>query len=427
MSDPKKFDFRDAKLKKLPKPGTGMELYYDTIVPGLMFRITENDARAFVLRYRTTSGRERHYTIGRFSMTSVPEWSVAAARKKAGALKDKIRNGHDPLEALQTEREAPTVKRLIERFTKEHLPKLRPGTRYDYECILEHDITPALGRLKIIEVSPQDIANLHHKVSARAPSRANTVLAVASSLFTRAIKWRLRSDNPCKQVERNKPSERDRVLDDKELGAVWRAAGSAVAPFGAIVRMLALTGQRRDEVTEMTWAEVSDDLATWAIPGSRTKNGKAHIVPLSQPVREILRDSLPEDDKEARRALADLKLKSALVFPGKRGAYSGWSKSKDELDEACKVKGWRLHDLRRTAATGLQRLGVRLEVTEAILNHVSGSRAGVIGVYQRYTWDTEKRAALDAWAAHVIAASDERTPESNVSSFPARARKAAVE
>lgn len=422
----KKFKFTPGELKKLRKPKTGMELYYDSILPGLMLRITEKDFRSFVLRYRTPSGRERHYTIGRFSMTNVPEWTIAAARKKAAELKVGIRTGHDPLEALEADRKAPRVRALVDRFIKEHLPKVSAKTKYDYECILEHDIVPALGQKQIGEVSRQDIADLHHKISARAPARANTVIAVASSLFARAVSWNLRSDNPCKQVERNDAAERDRVLDDKELGAVWRAAGSAVAPFGFIVKLLILTGQRRDEVTGMTWAEVSDDLATWTIPGVRTKNSKTHIVPLSEPVRELLRDLLPEDDKEARRALAEMKLKSALVFPGKRGSYSGWSKSKTDLDLACGVAGWRLHDLRRTLATGLQRLGVRLEVTEAVLNHISGSRAGIVGIYQRHDWANEKRSALQAWASHLLAIADDREQDAKVTPFPARARKAAA-
>jgi integrase len=128
---------------------------------------------------------------------------------------------------------------------------------------------------------------------------------------------------------------------------------------------------------------------------------------LSQPARELLH-ALPSDrpgDVRGARQLAKL----ALVFPGERGTpFSGWSKAKSALDTASGVSGWWLHDLRRTLATGLQRLGVRLEVTEAVMNHLSGSRAGVVGIYQRHDWAQEKRAALDAWSAHRLTAAEGR-------------------
>jgi integrase len=163
--------------------------------------------------------------------------------------------------------------------------------------------------------------------------------------------------------------------------------------------LLILTGQRREEVAGMTWAEVSDDFSSWTIPASRAKNGATHIVPTSEPARELLR-SLPQINE--------------LVFPGLRGPFNGWSKAKSALDAKSGVTDWRLHDLRRTVATGLQRLGVRLEVTEQVLNHVSGSRAGIVGVYQRHDFANEKRAALEAWGSHVEAIVEGRTPESNV-------------
>jgi integrase len=206
--------------------------------------------------------------------------------------------------------------------------------------------------------------------------------------------------------------KRERVLSDQEIAEIWRAAGEAAWPYGAIVRLLILTGQRRGEVAGMTWREISEDLGTWTLPGDRTKNGAAHTVPLGREVRELLRAALPE--KADRHASGELVLPGAIGTP-----FEGWSKAKCALDKAItdgRVKAsaaagtspvplvpWSLHDLRRTVATGLQRLGVRLEVTEAVLNHISGSRGGIAGVYQRHDWAAEKRAALDAWATHVVA------------------------
>ncbi len=191
------------------------------------------------------------------------------------------------------------------------------------------------------------------------------------------------------------------------------AAGDAASPYGAIIRLLILTGQRRGEVAGMAWNEISEDLATWILPGERTKNGEAHMVPLSAPARHLLKALLPEDAKEAKRVLSDRRTTGALVLPGALGTpFAGWSKVKRALDKtiidartkAATATGtgpaplvpWSVHDLRRTVATGLQRLGVRLEVTEAILNHISGSRGGIAGVYQRHDWVAEKCAALDS-------------------------------
>ena len=153
----------------------------------------------------------------------------------------------------------------------------------------------------------------------------------------------------------------------------------------------------------MTWGEIAADLSTWTIPARRAKNGVAHLVPLSSQAQAILRAAPHIEGND-------------LVFPGLRGPFNGFSKAKEALDEASGVKDWRLHDLRRTMATGLQKLGVRLEVTEAVLNHVSGSRAGIVGVYQRHDWADEKRAALDAWGAHVVAIAERLGTETN--SFP---------
>jgi integrase len=154
----------------------------------------------------------------------------------------------------------------------------------------------------------------------------------------------------------------------------------------------------------MGWGELAPDLSSWAIPASRAKTGAAHIVPLSTQAQAILRGTprLGESD---------------LMFPGRRGTFSGFSKAKAALDKASGVKDWRLHDLRRTMATGLQRLGVRLEVTEAVLNHIAGSRAGIVGVYQRHTWAEEKRAALNAWGEHVAAIVERHETIGNVVSF----------
>jgi integrase len=236
---------------------------------------------------------------------------------------------------------------------------------------------------------------------------ASSTAAYGRACYQWAVKRGSISENPFANLPVAPVEKRDRVLSDEELSAVWKATDRP-GPYNAIVRTLVLTGQRREEVAGMAWAELDDDLSTWTIPASRAKNGVAHVVPLSVPVQALLR-GFP------RQAGND------LVFPGLRGPFSGFGKAKAQLDKASGVRDWRLHDIRRTTATGLQKLGVRLEVTEAVLNHVAGSRAGIVGIYQRHDYASEKRAALDAWGAHVAAIVEARVSDSNLLRLARRA------
>jgi integrase len=260
---------------------------------------------------------------------------------------------------------------------------------------------------------------------------AGRTAAYGRACYHWAVKRGSVSANPFQNLPLEPVAKRDRVLSDDELHAVWSATGG-LGSFDAIVRMLILTGQRREEVAGMTWDEIAPDLSTWTIPARRAKNNVAHVVPLSPQVQDVLRKAprfaKGATDKQAEAGEQDIEDeakdddKPDFVFPGQRGAFNGFSKSKADIDEASSVKDWRLHDLRRTMATGLQRLGVRLEVTEATLNHVSGSRAGIVGVYQKHTWADEKRAALAAWGAHVAAIVEKRAAPDNVT--PLRTRSA---
>jgi integrase len=187
------------------------------------------------------------------------------------------------------------------------------------------------------------------------------------------------------------------VLSDLEIKWLWRAAGDLGEPFGPALRLLLLTGQRRGEVGGIRWDELSDDRSTWTLPSSRTKNGRSHVVPLSPAAQDLI------------ASVRIIGQRYVFTTDGQSHA-AGWSRIKVQLDarmaelaraENADVPAWVTHDIRRTVATGLQRLAVRLEVTEAVLNHVSGSRGGIVSVYQRHQYADEKRAALDLWAAHV--------------------------
>jgi integrase len=188
------------------------------------------------------------------------------------------------------------------------------------------------------------------------------------------------------------------VLSDEEMGLLWSYLPHLGLPFEPYFKLLILTAQRREEVARMDWLELNQAEKQWVLPARRTKNSKAQQLPLSPMALRVL-DELVDGHEWPRRGLV---FSTTGITP-----ISGFSKAKRRLDEHLsdalgdRFSPWRAHDIRRTVATGLQRLGVRLEVTESVLNHVSGSRSGIVGVYQTWHWGPEKRTALNAWADHV--------------------------
>jgi integrase len=383
------------------------KLAFDDDQKGLAVRVTASGGKTYLAHY-SHAGKKRRVPLG-----TVDAISLAQARIAARAIMGDVAKGRDPAterkeKALAAKRkkahDALTVGKLVGDWEALHLVNKRP--RYAFEAtrairsvFKDYLDWPAAGltRDRIVDTLDQ----LTREGSPIMASRAGVYLG---SAYQWAIDRGKLHINPCARLPRAAPTERDRVLTDPELRAVWAATESAGA-FNAIVRMLILTGQRREEVAAMTWGELSADFSTWKIPGSRTKNGLTHIVPLSWQAQATL---------EGQPRLND----NPHVFPGPAaGAFKSFSSAKTALDRACGVEGWVLHDLRRTVATNLQKLGARLEVTEACLNHVSGSRAGIVGVYQRHHWADEKRAALTAWGARVGAMVDGGEAGGNVVVF----------
>jgi integrase len=222
-------------------------------------------------------------------------------------------------------------------------------------------------------------------------AHARAMFTALSSLFGWLAKHRRVGANPCTGVYRpDAPKARDRVLTDAEIVAFWHACDDIGEPFGQLLKLLLLTGCRLNEVAGMRRSEVSEDGATWSLPGARTKNGRPHVVPFAPLARDILATVKP--------IAGDV----GFVFTTTGTTpVKGWSKIKGRLDEAMQVPAWRLHDLRRTAATGMAEIGIAPHIVEACLNHVSGARASVAGIYNRALHGAEKRAALERWASHV--------------------------
>ena len=393
-------------------------LVFDDAQRGLGVRVTATGGRTYLCQY-TLHGQKWRVPLG-----SCSALSLFKAREAAAALMGDVAKGRNPAAERKEAATAEWAKRVRGRLTlavlfqdwaRLHLIHRRP--RYAAEAVRalhrgfsKHLDRPAedLNRAAVVHALDSLSRPLKEKGKGKSLIRHGTAIAGRTAAYGRAcFAWAMKRgtvpSNPFAELPMpSSITKRERVLSDEEAGAIWRAAGEAPLPYGVIVRLLMLTGQRREEVAGMTWAELSEDLATWTIPATRTKNGIPHLVPLSQPaskILQVLRSDGPGDVQGAHQ-----RAKLALVLSGERGTtFSGWSKAKSALDTASGVSGWWLHDLRRTLATGLQRLGVRLEVTEAVLNHLSGSRAGVVGIYQRHDWAEEKRAALDAWSAHLLA------------------------
>jgi integrase len=225
--------------------------------------------------------------------------------------------------------------------------------------------------------------------------------AALSKMFAWLVEHRRITTNPALGMYKPPaPDARDRVLSGIEIRWFWQACDELGEPFGALLKLLLLTGCRRDEVADMTHGELSDGGSVWTIPGQRTKNGRPHVAYLPPLAREIIA-GLPKVEGRAGFLFTTI---------GTR-PVSGWSKIKLRLDalmlKAAKQDGagitpWRLHDLRRTAVTGMGELGIRPDVVELVVNHLSGHRGGIAGIYNRSELMPERRAALERWSQHVV-------------------------
>src|SRR5262245_3749390 len=273
----------DALVRRLETPANGNRIKYDSAVTGFGARITAAGARSYVLTYVVRgSGRQRRYTIG-----GCDRWTATDARAEAKRLKALIDRGGDPLADIEAEREAPTISDLSVRFRDEHFPRLRKLSADDYGRLLCNYVIPHFGKhRKVADITFTNVDALHRKITkAGAKYQANRVVAILSKMFSLAIRWGWRTDNPCRSIERNKEHARQRYLTSDELARL--VAALAKFPDKNIadaVRLLLLTGARRNEVLTMRWEDLNLAKGTWSKPPAYTKQGKHHTVPLSAPV-----------------------------------------------------------------------------------------------------------------------------------------------
>lgn len=394
----------DLKIKNLPIPDKRQETP-DGKIGGLYLVVQPTGAKSWAVRYRA-DGMPRKLTLG-----SYPALDLATARRRAQEALGDVAGGKDPAGAKKAAKAARKAERnadehrldkvaaaYIQRYVKKEVGEAWGA---EIERQLKVEINPKIGHKQIGEITKDNILKLVEGIVDRgSPTTGNRVFATLRQIFNWALDRDLITASPMPRGAPAPETKRDRVLNDAEIKLAWQAFDHIGIPFGAIGKLLLLTGARRDEIAEGSWSEIDLETRTWTIPATRTKNGEPHEIPLSDLAVEILRN-LPRIESRGR-----------FVFTTNgKTPVSGFSKAKRAIDasvleilkkdrgeDAEALPHWTLHDLRRTVATNLQKLGVRLEVTEAILNHRSGSRAGVVGIYQRYEWSAEKRTALDAWA-----------------------------
>ena len=368
--------------------------------PGLYLVVEPTGTKSWAHRYRR-HGAPKKDTLGRAGEGGL---SLAAARHRVAAARHRLGQGLSPATAsaapagpVSNDSVEAAVASYLERYA---YAKTRLNSAKATEYSFNRFVLPAWRGRPVASITRRDVIDLIEGIAAETPYAANRLLAALSKFF----KWLAGRDvipsSPVLGVERpHREVARERKLDDNELRALWHACEGEGA-FGAALRLLILTGTRRNEVSAMPWSELEDEQRRWRLPAVRSKNRQAHLVPLSRQARAIIR-SQPQING------------SEFVFTTDgRTPILGWAKIKRRISLKAGIDSetWRLQDLRRGCASGMQRLGVRTEVIERALNHRGGHYRGIVGVYQVDPLEEEVRIALQRWGDHVEGLVSSRKP-----------------
>jgi integrase len=387
-----KLTIKSAERIQLPRGKTD-HIEFDDDITGFGLRLREGGSRTWIYQYRIGK-TQRRMVLG--SARSVP---LSLARENAGKLEAKIKLGGDPAMDKETARRDAdnTFGSLVDQYLEARKSEWRERSRREIERHLTKQ-AKSLHSMPIAAVSQRNVATLLTELAKSAGDvTSNRVRASLSAFFGWVIREgiRLPEGNVASYTNKREEKSRDRVLSDGELKTIWKACRDD--DYAAVLRLLILTGQRASEIAELRWDEVRDEQIV--LPAERTKNGRSHIIPLSEPAAAIIA-KFPQGDRR-------------YVFGRDDSGFQGWAKAKEKIDARIaegdkQLDHWTVHDLRRTAATRMAELGVQPHIIEAVLNHVSGHKSGVAGIYNRATYDREKRQALDLWAEHLLAVVDGR-------------------
>lgn len=405
-------------------------------VKGFGLKVTPSGTKIYIYRYRIArrgvadKTPPRKYTIGKHGNLTPDQ-----ARSRAKELSVLVAQGIDPrqaeLDAIHAKDDAKrnaeakakleselVFEKVAERWLEEYELTHKTRTVEQARYVINKRLRPALDGKTLPHINRTDLQAIIDAIPHKRRASRLAVYSYASILFRWAMERGDIADNPVRMMAKpSAPAARVRVLTEEELATVWRAVDSLKDPYKAYFKLLIWSGQRREEVAGMKWTELDRITGVWTIPAARAKNNVKQMIPLAPAVvAEIDRLAIALQVKAGKNELDCNSWPAAgpvLSNDGKR-AIKSYSQAKAKLDAATSsllgdrgpMEAWRIHDLRRTLATGLQKLGIRFEVTEAVLNHVSGARSGVAGIYQQHDWKDEKRDALRAWAAAVAAIAD---------------------
>jgi integrase len=368
-----------------PPPGKADHWIPDNSTPGFGIRFRNGGEGAYGIRY-SIAGRDRRLSYEKISKVTLADARSWAKRQHA-AIAEKI----DP--AVTRAQAAAKVANSIEPLIDPFLAWLANNDRSSkYVAENERSLRryfKVLHRFGPTDINrtmvARELANIRAE---RGPIAADRSRAHLSKFFGWCIGEGLAENNPVSGTNKTGSKARDRVLSDQEIRAIWKQLGDD--DYGAILRLLILTGARRDEIGSLSRSEINLRNSQIELPGARTKNRLEHVIPLSPLALAILKKRAPRDGSD-------------YVFGQGKGGFSGWSKAKAALDDKLGIEPWVLHDFRRTISTTMhEHLKVLPHVVEAVLNHVSGAKAGVAGVYNKAEYLDDKRAALDAYAAHIV-------------------------
>jgi integrase len=359
-------------IKNLRPAESGNRIVWDSELKGFGIRITPAGAVTFILNYRA-HGRQRRYKIGR-----VPEWTAEAARAEAAKIKPRIDSqGYDPLEEKRKACGEPTLRDLWKEYLERHYsPDASPNSKRNDRQMFEGIVSPRLGSLRVQAINARDVEKLHRELEAT-PYRANRILALLSSIFQEAIRWKWATENPAREIERYPEHRRERWLQEDELKRLHDALDKYQDQKAAnAIRLIALTGSRKGEVLKAMWEEFDFDRGVWTKPSHHTKQHKTEFVPLSSAALELLRRMKPQNatgplfpGKHKKAARVGLRkpwtavckaagLAQAVILQGKRRKVTKWKPTV------------RLHDLRHTFASHLVTQGTSLQIVGKLLGHV---------------------------------------------------------